>query len=96
MRRSEHDPNKWFADHGPIAPNIPLPQGSHIWITREGLHAIRCFGAKWFRNNSSLKKGLLTIATAKSWAVEGFGRLIAEVKSAQHAYKATDDCIPDL
>jgi hypothetical protein len=59
------------------------------------LHAIHCFGEKWLQNNSSLKKGL-TVAMAKVWAVEALGRLIAEVKSGEHAYKGTDDCIPIL
>jgi hypothetical protein len=91
----ERDPKKWLDEHGPIPPNVPLPGGSHLWITKEGLNALRCFGAKWLRNNPQLKKGL-NAAIAKSWAVEAFGRLIAEVRSGQSQNKGSDDCIPVL
>ena len=91
----ERDPRKWSDEHAPIPPNIPLPQGSHIWITKEGLGAIRTFGAKWFRNSPSLKKGM-TLETAKSWAVEAFGRLIAETQSGKSEYGGNEDCIPIL
>ena len=91
----ERDPQKWLKEHGPTSPNIPLPQGSHIGTTKEGLDAVRCFGAKWLSNNPGLKPGLNS-ATAKSWAVEALGRLIAEKRAGEPARDAADDCIPIL
>lgn len=89
------DPKAWMNTHGPIPTNIPLPDGAHIWVTKEGQHAARMFGRKWLNNNTTFKAGVKA-EKVEAWAVEAFGKLIAEARKDSSPFVGTEDSTPIL